>query len=244
MEDRSRAPVGRSFMRRPKRASIEEIPVQTAVLDGFEEVGRGDGAGSGEIGDSTRDLENAIVGAGREVQLFHGLLQQDSKRGIDGTMLADLRMGHAGVDGGAGAGEARLLAPAGGLDPGADGRRWLAGLGLAQLFDRQGRCLDMEVNAVKQRPADARAVALDLRWRAPALMPRIAEVTAGAGIGLFTDTAVLAAKIVERSTDAPSQRPAQGALGWLPPAAFAQRATRSLPEIIPPPQKLARGPVQ
>ena len=231
-------------MRRPKRASIEEIPVQTAVLDGFEEVGRGDGAGPGEIGDSARDLENAIVGAGREVQLFHGLLQQDSKGAIDGTMLADLRMGHAGVDSGARAGEACVLPSTGGLDPGADGRRWLAGLGLAQLFDRQGRCLDMEVNAVKQRPADARAVALDLRWRAPALMPRIAEVTAGAGIGLFTDTAVLAAKIVERSTDAPSQRPAQGALGWLPPAAFAQRAMRSPPKITPNPEKLTLEPVQ
>ena len=151
-------------------------------MDGFEEVGRGNGAGPGEIGDRTRDLENAIVGAGREVQLFHGLLQQDSKRAIDGTMLADLRMGHAGVDGGAGAGKARLLPAAGSLDPGADGRGRFAGLGLAQFFNRQGRCLDMEVNAVKQRPADARAVALDLRWRAPALMPRIAEVTAGTRI--------------------------------------------------------------
>jgi hypothetical protein len=46
-------------------SSIEQIPVETAILDGFEKVVRGDGVGPGEVGDRARDLEDAVVGAGR-----------------------------------------------------------------------------------------------------------------------------------------------------------------------------------
>ena len=41
---------------------------------------------------------------------------------------------------------------------------------------------DVEIDAVEQRSADARAIALDLRRRAAALMPRVAEIAAGAGV--------------------------------------------------------------
>jgi len=37
----------------------------------------------------------------------------------------------------------------------------------------------VEVDAVEERPADARAVALDLRGRAAALVARVTEVAAG-----------------------------------------------------------------
>ena len=56
------------------------------------------------------------------------------------------------------------------------------GLGPPQFLDGERRRLDVEIDAVEQRAADARAVALDLRGRAAALMARVAEVAAGAGV--------------------------------------------------------------
>jgi hypothetical protein len=50
-------------------------------------------------GDGAGDLEDAVVSAGREVELFHRLLEQAPQRGVDGAMLADLRVRHAGVRG-------------------------------------------------------------------------------------------------------------------------------------------------
>lgn len=40
---------------------MEQIPVETAALDGLEEVGAGDRVG--EIGDGAGELEDAIEGA-------------------------------------------------------------------------------------------------------------------------------------------------------------------------------------
>ena len=60
---------------------------------------------------------------------------------------------------------------------------------------------------------------------------------------LFFNLADAREKLEAWRQDYNTLRP-HGSLGWLPPAAFAQRATRSLPEIIPPPRKLALGTVQ
>ncbi len=60
-----------------------------------------------------------------------------SQRSVDGAVEADLRMRHAGIGGGAGAGEACALAEAGGFHAGPDDRRGLPGPGLAQLLDGQ-----------------------------------------------------------------------------------------------------------
>ena len=103
--------------------SIKQVAVEAAVLDGYEQVGRGGGVGAGQVGDGARDLEDAVVGARGEVQLFHGLLQEPAEGGVGSAVRADLRMRHAGVDGGARAGEAGALAEAGGLDARADDRR-------------------------------------------------------------------------------------------------------------------------
>ena len=100
-------------------------------MDGLEEVVGGDRVGAGEVGDGARDLEDAVVGAGGEVELLHGLLEKLAERRIDGAMLADLRVRHAGVGAGARAGEAGALAEARGLDAGADGGRRFARAGSA-----------------------------------------------------------------------------------------------------------------
>ena len=64
-------------MERPAKnhdASIKQIPVEAAVLDRFEQVRGSDGLGAGEVGDGARDLEDAVVGAGGQMQFLHGLL--------------------------------------------------------------------------------------------------------------------------------------------------------------------------
>ena len=124
-----------------------------------------------------RDLEDAVVGASGEMQFLHRLLQHAAESGIDGAVLADLRMGHAGVRARARAGEAGALPQAGGGNATANCLRWFSGFRPAQFLDCQCRRLDMEVDPVEQRPADAGAVALDLRRRAAAFVARVAKIT-------------------------------------------------------------------
>ena len=160
--------------------SVEHVAVQRAVLDGFEQVGLPDGFGLGEVGDGAGDLEDAVVGAGGQRELFHGLLEQVAHAGIERAVALDLRRGHTGVGREARAAETDELVLAGQFDALAHGGGRLAGLVGAQLGDGERRRLDMDVDAIEQRSADAGAVALDLGRRAPALVLRIAEVAARA----------------------------------------------------------------
>jgi hypothetical protein len=106
--------------------------------------------------------------------LLHRLLEQIAEGGIELAIFLDLRLRHAGVGDGAGAGETRELADARGLDAFADRGGRFAGFVGAQLGERQRGGLDMEIDPVEQGPADPGPVALDLRGRAAALMLRIA----------------------------------------------------------------------
>lgn len=151
-------------------------------MDGLEEVGRGDDFGPGEVGDGAGDLEDAIVGAGGKVELLHGLLQEVAERVVDGAVLARLPVTHAGVAGGGRTSEAGDLAVAGQAHAFADGGGGFALGGGAEFVDGEGGSLDVEVDAVEERTADAGAVALDLRRRAAALVAGVAEVAAGARI--------------------------------------------------------------
>ena len=51
----------------------QERPVQGVVLDGFEDVVGGDVIQRGEVGQGAGDFEDAVVGAGAEVEVGHGL---------------------------------------------------------------------------------------------------------------------------------------------------------------------------
>jgi hypothetical protein len=150
-------------------------------LDGFEQVRGLDALGTGEVGDGAGDFQNAVVSSGGEGELFHRLLEQVTEGGIDPAVFADLRVRHAGVGGGFGAGETGLLHRAGGVNPRSNHSRGFAGLFRAKIADGQGRGFDVKIDAVEQRAADAGAVTLDLRGRAPAFVLRIAEIAAGAG---------------------------------------------------------------
>ena len=89
--------------------SIKNGAVETAVLDGFEQVRGLDFFGGAQIGNGARDFQDAIVGAGGEAELLHRLLQEIAERGVDHAMFADVRIGHAGVGGDFRAGKSLLL---------------------------------------------------------------------------------------------------------------------------------------
>jgi hypothetical protein len=55
--------------------SHPQIPIQSAEVDGFEEVVGGDGIMPGEVGEGAGDFEDAVVGAGGKVHLLHGVLE-------------------------------------------------------------------------------------------------------------------------------------------------------------------------
>src|SRR5207249_2499551 len=75
------------------------------------------------------------------------------------------------------------LARARRFDPGAHGRRGLLGRGVVgERGDGHPRHLDVEVDAVEERPRHARAVAVDERRRTAAGAGAVAEVAAGARV--------------------------------------------------------------
>ena len=152
------------------------------ILDRLEQMVGFDPVARGEIGDGARHFEDAVVGAGRERQLLHRVLEHFGEGRVDRAVGADLRVAHARVRGRLGPLESRQLAISRGLHPGADRRRAFARLRVLQLPDRQRRGLDVQVDPVQQGAADLRPVALDLRWRAAAFALGIAQIAARAGV--------------------------------------------------------------
>ena len=110
------------------------------------------------------------------------MLQEVAEGAVDHAVFADLRVRHAGVAGDFAALETRVLAVARGLDSGADGFGGFTEFFVAQVGDGERGCFDVDVDAVEERAADARAVTLDLRGRAAAFVFGVAEVAAGAPV--------------------------------------------------------------
>ncbi len=129
--------------------SIKDIAVQAAVLDGFEQVGSFDIFGIGQVRDGAGNLEDAVVGSGREVQLLHGLLQQIARSGADPAILFQVGLAHAAVAVNPAAVEAFLLNAPGFGDAVAHGFRGLRRSIFAQFADGKGGSFHMDINAVQ-----------------------------------------------------------------------------------------------
>lgn len=56
--------------------STPQFPIQAAELDGFCQVMGLDGFAGIEVGNGAGDAEDAVVGADRKTQFFHGLAEQ------------------------------------------------------------------------------------------------------------------------------------------------------------------------
>lgn len=91
---------------------------ETSILDGLGDVSGADVVAGGQIGDRPRDFENAVPGAGRQVELGCCLLQQFVASRVGLAAGVDFLGAQPGV---------RLLLPGllailGLLDAGANGR--------------------------------------------------------------------------------------------------------------------------
>ena len=123
--------------------------VEGAVGDGFADVA-GEDVGAGvEVGDGAGYAEDAVVGAGRHVVAVHGGAEKAHGIVIEGTVLAQHLTGHLGVAVDAGSVfEALGLDGAGGDDTLADSGGGFAGRALAELVERYGLYLALDVDAI------------------------------------------------------------------------------------------------
>src|SRR5207248_5237633 len=118
----------------------------------------------------------------REPEPLARRLEEVPPRGADAAEAAHVAPGDVGVERDRARCEPAALADARGLDPRAHRRRGLLGRGVVgERGDGHARHLDVEVDAVEERPRDARAVAVDEGWRAAAAAGVVAEVAARAG---------------------------------------------------------------
>src|SRR5574343_1413375 len=148
------------------------------VLDGFGDMGGTDGVATGQVGDGASDFQDAVPGAGRQIELRRGLAQQFTA----GFVWLTAGIDFAGTQAGIGFLLAGLLPAQRGLDPGANGGRAFA-VGLAcQRIGWQRGNLDDQVDAVEERAGKLAAVAGDLIRRAAAFVVAMTMKSARAGI--------------------------------------------------------------
>ena len=135
------------------------------------------------------------MGTGAGVHLGHVMLHVGGAFGIELAVLFDQARGHGAV--GVGAFEplkALGLHEAGLLDPGADDGGGLAGFAAGEGFVIHQGDIDMEVDAVEERAADAVAILLHHGRGAATGAFEIAIVTALAGIKTRVKASVKAPK--------------------------------------------------
>ena len=138
--------------------SVKHIPIERAVLDGLKEMWLLDAVASGQVRDGAGDFQDAVVGASAERELFHRLLEHFAERGVERDVGADLRVAHAGVGRELSPRVTRELTFACGLYPSANDSRTFTRRRILQLTDRERGRLDVDVDAVEQRAANARSV--------------------------------------------------------------------------------------
>ena len=134
------------------RAGLTEAVFEGAELDGLVDVFLGDGTAAGQVGDSSGNFEDAVVGTGGKPQLFDGL-SQDAGGCRSGTAVGLERFaGDVRIRPETGAGVASVLEFPDGCYTGPDTGRWFSGWGR----DEGGRldCRDFHdhIETVQQRP--------------------------------------------------------------------------------------------
>jgi len=129
------------------------------VLDGLGNVLRFDGVTVFQVGDGQRQLEDAVEGAGGEVKLFHGGLEQALRRVFDVAELPYLGGRHLGVTGQSRSLETFELPGTCGAHSGLHFFRCFAESHIGQFFVIDMWHLDEYIHPVDERPADAPLVA-------------------------------------------------------------------------------------
>jgi len=139
-------------------------------LNGLAQVGCVDVGGGLEVGDGAGDFEDAVVGAGAEVEFVHGHAQEFDGFVVDFAMGLEQLGGHPRVATDTGAFCKPFLLNATGCNhPFADVAGGLAGMRAGEVFELDGGHFHMDVDAVEKRSGDALPVSLDLNGRTAAL---------------------------------------------------------------------------
>jgi hypothetical protein len=76
---------------------MPKIAIQGAILDRLQDMRGLNVLSRGEIGDGARDLEDAIVGSGAQIELFHGEVQEFFAFRVQFAMCFQQTMGHLGI---------------------------------------------------------------------------------------------------------------------------------------------------
>jgi len=133
-------------------------------------VGGADIGGFFQVGYGAGDLQNAVVGPGRQPQPVDGRFQQTTGGIIDAAVIFDEAATHAGVAKDFAAGKALGLNPAGIGHPTADGFGGFGLVVLHQVLIGHRRHLHMHVDTIQQGSGNFGAVAVDLLVGAAALV--------------------------------------------------------------------------
>ena len=133
-----------------------------------------------EIGDGSRDFQDAVVGARGKSHACDGVFQHFLALVGDGAEFPDQFRRHLRIrEDFLLAGESRALTHTGPQHPLAHRGGIFNGACAAELLVLHGGHFDVDIDAVDQRAGNFRNVALNLRWRAVALARRVAEKSAG-----------------------------------------------------------------
>ena len=150
---------------RGRRAVVckgSSLAIERAILNRFGHVGDGNLVCPRQIGNSARHFPDAIMGPRAQPVMLHRLGQQPLLRRGQRTVAPQLPHAHGRIMRNRRAGKALVLPGAGRIDAGADARRGLGLCGRRQVGVGHGRDVDLDVEAIEQRPGDAGGIALQL----------------------------------------------------------------------------------
>ena len=143
-----------------------------------------------EVGDGARGFQDAVMGAGGEVQIFHRHAQEVLGVSAEGAEFSHLLRAHPAVDAYlAACAETHALFFAHAHDAFADGGAGLGAFGAAEFVECDGGGFDVEIDSIKQRAGDALAIFFHLLRRAAALAFWVAVETARVRIPATVTTA-------------------------------------------------------
>ena len=135
-----------------------------------------------EVGNGAGDLTDAVIAAGRQAERVKGLPHQLRAGLVQLAEFAQLSRLHIRVAEAGRPGKALALAASRRLDPRLDRAGRLRFLVAAQIVEIERRDLDDNVDAVEQRPGDAREIIVDGGRRAGAAPGGVAVPAAAAGV--------------------------------------------------------------
>src|SRR5712671_2025050 len=178
---RADAGEGMVATRAQRRASLSgklEGAFETPVLDRLGDVGDGYRRFAGEVGYGARELEHPVISTRREMELADSLSQQRAGAFFRRAEAFDFARAEPGVA----FALARQLPLMRAFRAFPDLRGILAATRVNELVFAHGGHLDLDIDAIEQRPRELVTVACHLVGRASAFAAEMPQIAARAGI--------------------------------------------------------------